>query len=266
MQRIRIDLTYDGRDFHGFQSQPDGLTIQDHLEKSLGIATRCQLRVTSASRTDSGVSAEHQVVTCEVDPQTDLFRLHRSLNGLLPKSIRVKSVVRCAREFHPAFDALGKIYRYRIWMGECLDPFSLPMVWELKHPLNPEMLQKTIGKYVGRHDFRAFANMGTDVSSTVRTVFDAKVEIRGSLINIWFSGDGFLKQMIRNMVGTAIDECIGRLSHSIEDLLKGTSRELAGRTAPAHGLQLVRIFYHPLPHLDPFIKEYNKDSGIVFGG
>lgn len=266
MQRIRIDLSYDGRNFHGFQSQPDGLTIQDHLEKALNIATRSQLRVTSASRTDSGVSAEHQVVTCEVDPQTDLFKLQRSLNGLLPKSIRVRQLATCSGDFHPAFDAIGKIYRYRLWLGECLDPFSLPLVWELKQPIDSEKLKTTLGNFVGRHDFRAFANMGTDVSSTVRTVFDVKVEMRGRLVNIWFSGDGFLKQMIRNMVGTAVDDCLGRLSHPIEELLKGSGRESAGRTAPSGGLQLVRVFYHPLPHLDPFIKEYNEDSGIVLGG
>jgi len=265
LKRIRIDLSYDGRGFHGFQSQPDGLTIQDFLEKAIKTAARSCSRVTGASRTDSGVSAEHQVVTCEVDTAIDLHRLKRSLNGLLPKSIRVTAVSESSDDFHPSFQSTGKIYRYRIWLGECLDPFSLPLVWELKHDIDLKFFESRLAKYVGKHDFRAFANLGSEVTSTIRTVHDVKIEIRGQLVNIWFSGEGFLKQMIRNMIGTAVDDCLGRLSLPIEVLLKGADREQAGRTAPAVGLQLVKIFYHPLPDLDMFIKEYNEDAGIVLG-
>jgi tRNA pseudouridine38-40 synthase len=266
LKRIRLDLSYDGRDFHGFQSQPDGCTIQDAIEHALNIASKGSSRITTASRTDSGVSAEHQVNTCEVPIGTDLFKLKRSLNGLLPKSIRIQSVSDVANDFHPGFSAKAKIYRYRIWVGECCDPFCLPFVWELKIAFDIDKLNENLSLYVGKHDFKAFSNVGTDVKSTEREIFAIALERRGPLLNIWILGDGFLKQMIRNMVGTSIDICIGKLGVSLPELLKGKDRIEAGRTAPASGLGLVRIFYDTVPDLKEFIREYNSSGTFIVGG
>ncbi len=266
MKRIRIDLSYDGRDYYGFQSQPDGNTIQDEIERALAQAVRTPLRITGASRTDSGVSAEHQVCTVEVPDDTDLFRLHRSLNGLLPKTIRIQSVEVADSGFHPGFLAKAKIYRYRIWLGECLDPFCRPFVWEVKSEVDFERLLQVVSEFVGKHDFKAFSNSGTDVASTVREIYGIEVERRGKLINIWVLGDGFLKQMIRNLVGTSIDISSGKLQSNVKDLLTGGVRTESGRTAPALGLQLVEVLYDAPPSLANYVSVYNQKSSMLLGG
>jgi len=266
LKRIRIDLSYDGRNYHGFQSQPDGNTIQDEIERALAQAARQTVRITGASRTDSGVSAEHQVCTVEVPEETDLFRLHRSLNGLLPKTIRIQSVELAEPGFHPGYLAKAKIYRYRIWLGDCLDPFCRPFVWEVKSGVDLERLSQVVSEFVGKHDFKAFSNAGTDVESTVREIYGVEVERRGKLLNIWILGDGFLKQMIRNIVGTSIDISSGKLQCHVKDLLSNGVRTESGRTAPALGLQLVEILYGSLPDLPSYVSAYNQKSSMLLGG
>jgi tRNA pseudouridine38-40 synthase len=265
LKRIRLDLSYDGRDYHGFQSQPDGKTIQDEIERALALATRVENRVTGASRTDSGVSAEHQVCTVDVPDETDLYRLQRSLNGLLPKTIRIQSIVVPEPGFHPGFLAKAKVYRYRLWLGECLDPFCRPFVWEIKSEVDFERLVRASEEFVGKHDFKAFSNAGTDVESTIREIFGIHMECRDKLVNIWVLGDGFLKQMIRNIVGTCVDVSLGKLNTSIADLLSGRERADAGRTAPALGLQLVEIFYDAAPELASYVSRYNQRSAMLIG-
>jgi tRNA pseudouridine38-40 synthase len=266
LKRIRLDLSYDGREFHGFQSQPEGCTIQDAIEKALKTACSASSRITTASRTDSGVSAEYQVNTCEVPLDTDLFKLKRSLNGLLPRTIRIQTVSEVADDFHPGFSAKAKVYRYRIWLGECCDPFCYPFVWELKTDINIDKFNEIFLQFVGKHDFLAFSNVGTNVQSTEREIFSVEIERRGPLVNVWILGEGFLKQMVRNMVGTAVDISSGKLEVSLLDLFQGKSRQKSGRTAPASGLGLVHIFYDSIPNLKEFIHEYNSSGPFIIGG
>lgn len=263
MNHIRLDLAYDGRRYFGFQSQVHGNTVQDILEKALEQVLQHSFRLTSASRTDTGVSAEHQVVTFKWDESPlDLALLESRLRSLLPSEIRVKSVQIAHESFHPAYSALGKIYRYRMWKGECLNPFAWPYVWEQRRIKDTTQLAKSLSSFVGVHDFKAFANIGSLERNTIRRIFDIKIEEQGDLINIWVSGGGFLKQMIRIMIGSALDESLGRLERPITSLLQEPERSLAGRTAPSSPLSLIKILYDKIPDLNEFVSDYNARSAI----
>ncbi|MEI8025921.1 MAG: tRNA pseudouridine(38-40) synthase TruA [Pseudomonadota bacterium] len=263
MNHIRLDLAYDGRQYFGFQSQAHGNTVQDILEKALEQVLQRPLRLTSASRTDTGVSAEHQVVTFRWEESPlDLALLESRLRSLLPSEIRVKSAQIAHQSFHPAYSALGKIYRYRIWKGECLNPFAWPYVWEQRRIHDATQLAKSLSSFVGTHDFKAFANLGSMERNTIRRIFDIKIEEQGGLINIWVSGGGFLTQMIRIMIGSALDESLGRLQRPITSLLQEPERSLAGRTAPSSPLSLIKILYDKIPDLNEFVNDYNARSAI----
>ena len=265
MHHIKLDLAYDGRRYFGFQSQVHGNTIQDILERALQDILQRSIRLTSASRTDTGVSAEHQVVTFRWDDSPlDLVFLLSQLSSVLPSEILVKRAEIAENNFHPAYSALGKIYRYRIWKGECLDPFTWPFVWEQRLIQDTTQLAKSLSSFMGTHDFKAFANIGSSHKNTIRHIYDIQMEEQGDLINIWFCGGGFLKQMIRIMIGSAIDESLGRLDRPISSLLKEPDRSLAGRTAPSTPLSLIKIFYDKVPDLSAFLRDYNSRSVLSF--
>ena len=239
-QKWRIDLAYDGRLFSGFQSQPHRNTIQDLLENALRTATRESVRIIGGSRTDAGVSAENQVCAFQTSIGIEPNKLIRSLNALLPDTIKVTSLQHENVEFHPIIDSTGKIYRYRIWRGFCLDPFVLPYVWQVNSELDSSVLNGALQDFVGTHNFEAFSNSGSEVKSFIRKIFEIKVTETGPLLEIWVHGEGFLKQMVRNMVGTAVDISLGKIGFSVKDLIYKKDRKAAGQTAPGYPLCLVK--------------------------
>lgn len=236
----RLDVSYIGETFHGFQSQPDGKTIQDHLEKALSRLLGVFTHVVGGSRTDSGVHAEQQVCIFTTADNIDTSRTLRALNALVPSAIKCYSLKQAEQNFHPHRSSTGKIYRYRIWRGYCLDPFSWPYVWEVQKNFDTDIFKEQIAKFIGTHDFCAFANSGGKVRSTKRTIFEIDTVTQGPLLDVWIHGNGFLKQMVRNMVGTAAAIALGKLSSDVVKIINSQDRRLAGRTAPAKGLCLVR--------------------------
>jgi tRNA pseudouridine38-40 synthase len=263
MPHLRIDLAYNGLQYFGFQSQPHGNTIQDLLEAVLFKYFGREVKVTGASRTDTGVSAEHQVVSFFYDESVDLTALVSFLNQKLPTSIRVIRASIPQSGFHPAYSAVGKIYRYRIWKGECHNPFVRDFVWENFRGQELLNLERIMSDFIGRHDFRSFANMGFEYKSTVRRIYDIKVEETSSHIDIWVMGSGFLKQMVRIMVGTVVDKALGRLDESILEIMELRDRKKSGRVAPANGLCLVRILYDDIPSLAEFIQQYSQQATVI---
>ncbi len=263
MSHIRLDIAYNGLEYLGFQSQPHGNTIQDLLELCLHQHFGMEVRITSASRTDAGVSAEHQVVTFPFSASLDLSTFVGSFNHLLPPAIRVKKAYFAEAGFHPSFSSIGKIYRYRIWKGQCHNPFVRDFVWENFRGAELARLEEMMSVFIGRHDFRAFAHIGTDQKSTVRKIYDVKVEELSTHFNIWISGSGFLKQMVRIMVGTSVDQALGRLAKPISEVILELDRSQAGRTAPANGLCLVKIIYDEIPNLLDFIQQYNEQATLT---
>lgn len=253
----RIDLSYIGSEFLGWQSQPQGNTVQDLLEKALSLVLREKIRVLGASRTDTGVHAEHQVATFRCANKVDTQQIQRSLSALLPPSIGVYGLREVNQDFHPIVHACSKLYRYRIWQGGSINPFIRPYVWTLPKQLDLSSLLSASSPLLGHHSFKSFCASDATVKTYERTIFDLQWVSRGPLLEFYVLGDGFLKQMVRSLVGTLVDVGAGRRSaQDMERLLKAEDRTKAGQTAPAGGLSLVNIFYEsqtkiPVHHLEP---------------
>ncbi len=258
----RLDLNYIGSDYLGFQSQPNGQTVQDQLEKALGVFCRHPVRITAASRTDTGVHAEHQVVTFKTKAGLDSARLVKGLNALLPSNIRVMNALPVVSNFHPIFNCTGKVYRYNLWRSHGESSFANHLTWKLVGDLDIEAMRHAATGLVGRHDFTSFCASDSSAKSKIRNLREIVIIERGPLLELWFLGDGFLKQMIRNLVGALV--AIGRKKISFEHLmgvLAAKDRSQAPETAPAEGLCLMCIFYGDDANistlLEPSTSRYN---------
>lgn len=243
-RHYRLDLRYIGTPFQGWQSQTNGSGIQDHLERALAIILRHPTRVIGASRTDSGVHAEHQVAIFRTAVPFDEIRWLKSLNGILPPEVGVTGVSAITPDFHPIYAAHGKAYRYRLWQGATRHPMLQPYVWTMHREVDIHAMCAAAPYLVGTHDFTSFCAVDSSAKTRTRHVLEVSVTEHGPLIDIWVVGKGFLKQMVRIMVGTLVEIGMGkRTPQDMEKILLAHDRKAAGITAPANGLTLVEIFY-----------------------
>jgi len=249
---FKITVAYDGTDFNGWQRQPDGTSIQGVLEEALKALDGRDVVVTAAGRTDAGVHALAQVAAVALERTIAPDALVRAVNARLPESVRVLSAEAVDAQFHPRFDAKIKTYRYRIWNADVLSPFERRYAWHIIDRLDLQAIDDGAGRLVGTHDFAAFQGTGSDAATTVRTVTqaglrtsrDARGAARSALLEFEISGDGFLRHMVRNVVGSLVDVGRGRVPPAwIADVLASRDRTKAGRTAPARGLFLVGVKY-----------------------
>lgn len=246
LRRLKLVISYDGRDFAGWQSQKHGNTIQDNLEAAFERVCGQHLSVTGSGRTDAGVHALGQCA--HVDVPTTRFtaeRWLRALNGVLPQTIRILSARFVPNTFHARFSVTSKAYRYRIISALVRPPLEIGRAWHIPAPLDQDSLVRAANLFMGRHDFGAFAaNRGKEERSTVRTMKYVRVVRRRGLIEIEFSADGFLFKMVRLMVGSIVRCAIGKESlQSIEMRLEPPAHGAARFVAPAAGLYLVRVRY-----------------------
>lgn len=246
MPNFRFTLEYDGSDFEGWQSQPDGhRTVQDTLEAAILQVTGKSVRLQAAGRTDTGVHAEGQVASAEIETELAPSVLRRALNAVLPPDVAVLECEAASPEFHARFAACGKIYRYTVWNGTLRSPRRRRHSYAFPHPVDLDKMRSAACDLLGTHDFAAFAASGSSVQSTERTL--RRVEIGGAPgaeIVFEFEGDGFLRYMVRNLVGTLLEIGQGRRPTSeMRRLLEAKDRTLAGPTAPALGLVLHKVFY-----------------------
>jgi tRNA pseudouridine38-40 synthase len=240
----RLDLSYIGTRYQGFQSQPSGMGIQDHIEKALAIFCRHPVRITSASRTDAGVHADDQVITFKSVAGVDSYRLVKSMNALLPADIRVKRALIADEDFHPIINCTGKAYKYSIWRSAGEIPTITPYSWVQTSELCIAEMQKAARVFVGTHDFTSFCAVDSSARTKTRNVREVVIFDKHPMLEIWVLGDGFLKQMVRNMVGALVAVGKGKISvNDLKRILDGRNRELAPATAPASGLCLNKIFY-----------------------
>lgn len=240
MRRIRIRLAYDGGPFHGWQVQPGLSTIQGALEEILAGMEGAPVHVAGSGRTDAGVHALEQVAAFSLSNPIPLPNLRRAMNRLLPHAIRVLSAEEVHAEFHPRFDAKAKTYEYRIVRGEVCSPFEWPFVHHYPYPLEEGRMVRLAGAFQGEHDFTAYAasdERDAEGKSKVRTIYSSLLETGAGRMVYRVRGSGFLKHMVRNIVGTLIEAGKGNVAD--DPVLPA----VCGPTAPAKGLFLVRVEY-----------------------
>jgi tRNA pseudouridine38-40 synthase len=253
MRTLKLTLSYDGTRLVGWQRQAAGDSVQALLEDALAKFEGAPVTVHGAGRTDAGVHALGQVASARVGFTHDVSTLARALNAQLPEDVRVLDVQEAADGFHARFDARSKTYRYLICNHAVAAPFERAFVWHVPQPLDVAAMRDAAARLIGRHDFAAFRSVGTDVPDSIRTLTASTVSWTPAatrigdgapLVTYEVSGDGFLRHMVRTIVGTLVEVGRGwRDPASIEALLRGGNRHAAGATAPPRGLFLVRVEY-----------------------
>ena len=245
MRTLKLTIAYDGTRFVGWQRQAEGESIQGLLEDALARFEGARVTVHGAGRTDAGVHALGQTASVQLTCGHAAETLSRALNAHLPEEVRVLSVEEAAPDFHARFSARSKTYRYQIRNTPIADPFTRAYEWHIPEPLDIAAMRQAADVVVGTHDFAAFQSVGTKTPGTVRTVTRSELSDRSGLLTYEISGDGFLRHMVRALVGTLVEVGRGwRAPDNIGALLQGATRDHAGRTAPPQGLFLVRVDYH----------------------
>lgn len=238
-----LNISYDGTNYHGWQVQPGCSTIQGSLQDACERIFTSRPAVTGCSRTDSGVHAFNFYCTAEGVTSVPVDKLATALNTLLPDDITVKSVRVVDDSFHPRYSCNGKEYMYDICLSEHREPLTSRYSWQLCRELDVNRMERASESFVGKHDFSAFCASGSSVVDTVRTVFELRIEKSDKHLHIYVSADGFLYNMVRIIVGTLVDVGLHRDTMTIKEILDSKDRNNAGRTAPANGLFLNRVFY-----------------------
>lgn len=243
-RNIKLIVSYDGTEFFGFQLQPRHRSVQEVLESALEKVLQEFVRVHPAGRTDSGVHAKAQVVSFHTSSRIPIERLPAALNSHLPTDVRVLRASAAPEKFHARFNAKWKRYEFTVFNDEILPPLNRRTVCRYPFPLDLSLLQKGAKILEGKHDFKSFEGRANRQENTVRTIRSFKVSKKGKYIRFVVEGDGFLSNMVRNLAGTLL--LVGRKKLSLNDLgqiLKGRDRRLAGPTAPASGLTLIKVMY-----------------------
>lgn len=248
---IRLTLAYDGTAYVGWQRQPNGTSIQALVEQALEPIEGAPVAVVGSGRTDAGVHALGQVASVRLGHPLSTGALVRALNARLPEDVRVLDAAEAADDFSARFSATGKTYRYRILAQPLGDPFERRYAWHVPQPLDTAAMEAALAALPGERDFASFQAAGSSVASTVRCLTAAALSLETrppgrhvSVIACEFSATGFLRHMVRNLVGTLVEVGAGRRSvASVAAALEARDRSAAGITAPPHGLFLVRVDY-----------------------
>ncbi|MCG8448308.1 MAG: tRNA pseudouridine(38-40) synthase TruA [Pirellulales bacterium] len=244
MAFYKLTLAYDGTDFSGWQAQPERRTVQGVLTNAWQEITGETVRMTATSRTDAGVHALGQVVGVETQSELTPERLLGGVNAKLPEDVLLLAVEPARDGFRATHDAVGKRYRYQIHSSRQRPLLDRRYVWHVPQELDTEAMQQAAQHWIGKHDFASFQSTGSPRENTVRTITAIDVQ-RGpqpEQIRIEVEGDGFLYNMVRNIVGTLVE--VGLRKHPsswAEEVLAAQDRRAAGRTAPAQGLLLVQV-------------------------
>ena len=244
MRNLLVTIAYDGTDYHGWQVQPNGITVQQAVQDAIEKILSKRENIIGCSRTDSGVHANNFCFNMRTQSNIDCYRFIGAMNAVLPDDIAVKDCVEVPDDFHARYDCQGKEYIYKVWNSPQRNPFLQDRYHHYKKPIDVELLNKEAQAFLGKHDFSAFCASKATVDDFVRTVEYFTVTKQDEEVFFTVKADGFLYNMVRIMVGTLLEVSEGKIPpDSIGVIIDSLDRKNAGRTAPACGLYLNKVFY-----------------------
>lgn len=244
MRNLLFEISYRGTRYCGYQVQKNGITVAQVLQDAVEQVFSRREPIVGCSRTDSGVHANQYFFHMLTESGIPCERAVFALNRYLPEDVAVLSCREVPQGFHARYDCVGKEYLYKIWNMPYKHPFEADLSYHYPYRMRVEKMEKAAHDFLGTHDFRAFCSAGADAESTVRTITGISVERDGGHVIIRVSGDGFLYNMVRIMVGTLLYVNYGMPdTESVADIIRSGERTRAGHTVPAHGLYLNRVFY-----------------------
>lgn len=265
MRNLLFNISYNGAKYHGYQVQANAITVAEVLQNAIEKTIKIREDIIGCSRTDTKVHANNYYFNMKTECTILPYAFVRALNCVLPSDISVNSCIEVPLEFHSRYSCRGKEYIYKIWNSEIKNPFFQETALQYRYPLDVEKLNSACKAFIGMHDFKAFCARSSDEKKgrqidTVRTIYDFSVSrdsgYDGKMVTITVSGDGFLYNMIRIMVGTLLWIAEKRIApNAINDIILSKNRSLAGKTARPDGLYLNRVFYDEKVKLTQFGKE-----------
>lgn len=240
--RYFLEFSYNGKNYHGWQIQPNGITVQEMLEKALSTLLRKEIKVIGAGRTDTGVHAKQMYAHFDVDESLDVLVLQKKLNSFLPADIAVHDLFLVDDEAHTRFDAIERTYEY--WITARKNPFLTDAAYYLKYDLDVEAMNDAAKLLFEFKDFQCFSKSNTDVKTYFCDVKEAYWKYDGEKLVFTVTADRFLRNMVRAIVGTLLDVGKGKISKDdVKKIIESKNRSKAGVSVPAHGLYLVKVKY-----------------------
>ena len=244
MKNIKLTIEYDGKEYKGWQKQPDRLNIQGEIERAIKTVTGEDVDLIGSGRTDAGVNALNQVANFKTNSSIETNKIPYALNSQLKKSIRIKSAEDVDEMFHSRYNCKRKTYQYTINNSEQGSAIFRNMQFHFSQKLDENKMNQAIQYLIGEHDFKSFKSSGTSSKSSVRTIYEASVWRENELVKIQLTGNGFLYNMIRIISGTLVDVGIGKIEPTeVKEILEAKDRNKAGKTLPANGLCLINVEY-----------------------
>ena len=244
MRNIKLTIEYDGKDFNGWQAQPNKLNIQGTIEKAIEGIVGHEINLTASGRTDAGVHSLGQVANFKTNSQIPIEKMAIAINSRLKKSILVKNAEEVDERFHSRLSCRQKTYRYIINNSKQGTAIYRNLEYHISNNLNIKKMQEAAKYFEGEHDFKAFRASGTSSKNSVRTIYKADVYAKKDRVFIELTGSGFLYNMVRIIAGTLVEVGLNKIEpQQITEIINSKQRENAGKTLPAHGLYLVKVEY-----------------------
>lgn len=242
MKRYKLVFSYDGSNFNGYQIQPNLRTVQNEMEKALSYINNEQTKIVSSGRTDAFVHANNQVGHCDIKVNITEYKLKCALNSLLPEDIYVKKAEEVSNDFHARYDVKSKEYIYKLNMGE-YNPIERNYVYQYNKKLNLENIIESLQYIKGKHDFRAFTSDKNKIN-TIREIYSIDILEKNDILTIKIKGNGFLKYMVRIIVGVLIKVGENKINpKEVEKIIESKDRRRAFFTSPPEGLYLNKVEY-----------------------
>ena len=244
MRNIRLTIEYDGKDFGGWQKQPNKLNIQGEIERAIENITGEKVDLIASGRTDAGVHAFAQIANFKTNSDMDIEKIPIAINSQVKKSIRIQNAEEVDLSFHSRYNCKKKTYRYIINNSKYGTAIYRNLSYHVPTKLDIDAMKKAIKYFEGEHDFKAFKSSGTSGKSSVRTIYNADILTEGPNVAIDLTGNGFLYNMVRIIAGTMVDVGLGKIKpEEIPEIIESKDRTKAGKTLPPYGLVLVKVEY-----------------------